>query len=323
MREDLLDILSVFLAFIVFLIIKPYANVWATQFISKVRLATRIKKVGVQSEKNEDGVEDLDDESIGLSKKGPTFGDNALFNFIAEKNPEYIENMKQLLIKAGRRDDADLEEFMKSKLISGLSLFMIFFLLTWTNDFDMPLWGAALGGIVVGVIGGDRLTDLNMEFESNRRKEEIDRGVPDLVDLLVICAESGLDLNSSIRRVAREMRTSNPTLADELSLTAIEMEMIPDHKQVFTNLENRTDCLEIKTISKTLSQSIEYGSSLGASLKDIAIESRQKRMLLAEEKAAKAPTLLTLPMMFFVMPCLFIVMLGPVIIGMINSFSAK
>jgi tight adherence protein C len=97
--------------------------------------------------------------------------------------------------------------------------------------------------------------------------------------------------------------------------------MIPDHRQVFQNLENRTDCLQIRTLSKTFSQSIEYGSSLAVSLRDLAIESRQKRMLDAEARAAQAPTLLTLPMMFFIMPCLFIVMLGPVITGMIRSFS--
>jgi tight adherence protein C len=141
------------------------------------------------------------------------------------------------------------------------------------------------------------------------------------VDLLVICSESGLDLNRSIRRIARELRTSNPTLADELSLTSIELEMIPDHRQVFQNLEDRTNCMEIKTLSKTLSQSIEYGSSLSTTLRDLAVESRQKRMLNAEAKAAQAPTLLTLPMMFFIMPCLFIVMLGPVIIGMMKSFN--
>jgi tight adherence protein C len=117
------------------------------------------------------------------------------------------------------------------------------------------------------------------------------------------------------------MRTSNPVMADELSLTAIELEMIPDHRQVFENLENRTNCLPIKTLSKTFSQSIEYGSSLAVSLRDLAVESRHKRMLDAEARAAQAPTLLTLPMMFFIMPCLFIVMLGPTIVGMIKAFS--
>jgi tight adherence protein C len=266
--------------------------------------------------------EEDDDENIGLTNQGPAFGANTLFNFIAEKNKGLVEEMQQMLLRAGIRQRNALEEFMKSKFIAGIALFFIIFLILSTNDIDIPLEISFLLSLILGVIGGHKLTNMNLEMLCTRRKDAIENGVPDLVDLMVICTESGLDLNGSIRRIARELRTSNPILADELSLTAIELEMIPDHRQVFENLENRTDCLEIKTISKTLSQSIEYGSSLSTSLRDLAVESRQKRMLNAEARAAQAPTLLTLPMMFFIMPCLFIVMLGPVIIGMMKSFSS-
>ncbi len=322
MRESFLDIIIFCVAFAAYFWIKPYANVWSYKIMSSIKVATRIKRVGVQASEVEGDFSE-EDESIGLSKKGPMFGDNQLFNFIGERYPELIENMKALLLKAGVRQENAMEEFMKSKFTSGLAIFLMILLLLGTNDFDIPMHLTVLIGIIGGVLGGHKLTDLNYEMLANKRKEAIDKGVPDLVDLLVICTESGLDLNKSIRRIAREMRTSNPVLADELSLTSIELEMIPDHRQVFTNLENRTDCLEIKTISKTLSQALEYGSSLSTSLRDLAVESREKRMLMAEGKAAQAPTLLTLPMMFFIMPCLFIVMLGPVIIGMINSFGSK
>lgn len=322
MREYFLDILTLCITFAVYMWIKPYANVWAHKIISNIRVATRIKKVGIQASEVETSF-DKEDENIGLSKKGPMFGENRLFNIIGERYPELIENMKALLLKAGMRQENAMEEFMQSKFVSGLSIFLIVFLVLGTNDFNIPPYLAVIIGLFSGILGGHKLTDLNYEMLANKRKEAIDKGVPDLVDLLVICTESGLDLNKSIRRIAREMRTSNPILADELSLTSIELEMIPDHRQVFTNLENRTDCLEIKTISKTLSQALEYGSSLSASLKELAVESREKRMLTAEGKAAQAPTLLTLPMMFFIMPCLFIVMLGPLIIGMINSFTSK
>ncbi len=323
MREPFLDIITLFVTFAVYLWVKPYADMWAYRIASSVKIATRIKKVGTQASEVEGSFVDEEDENIGLSKKGPMFGDNKLFNFIGEKYPELIENMKVLLLKAGVRHDSAMEEFMTAKFTSGLSIFFIILLLLGTNDFGVPFYLTCLIGILGGVLGGHKLTDLNYEMLANQRKEAIDKGVPDLVDLLVICAESGLDLTKSIRRIAREMRTSNPVLADELSLTSIELEMIPDHRQVFTNLENRTDCLEIKTISKTLSQALEYGSSLSTSLKELAVESREKRMLEAEGKAAQAPTLLTLPLMFFIMPCLFIVMLGPVIIGMLDSFASK
>lgn len=322
MREQVLDIITLLITFSVYLLVKPYADIWAHRIISSIKVATRIRKVGVQPSSSE-SFDDTEDESIGLSNKGPMFGENKLLNIMGEKFPEFIESAKTLLLKAGMRQGNALEEFMKSKLTSGLAIFLMSFIFFGTNDFDIPSYLVLPLSLLLGVLGGHKLTDLNLEMLINKRKEAIDRGVPDLVDLLVICTESGLDLNKSIRRIAREMRTSNPVLADELSLTSIELEMIPDHRQVFTNLEERTDCLEIKTISKTLSQALEYGSSLSASLRDLAVESREKRMLMAEGKAAQAPTLLTLPMMFFIMPCLFIVMLGPVIIGMINSFAAK
>jgi len=323
MGELFLDIITLFIALAVYIWVKPYISIWTYKVMSGIRVATRIKKVGVQASEVEGTLGDEEDENIGLSKKGPMFGENKLFNFIGEKYPELIENMKSLLIKAGIRHDSAMEEFMTSKFTASIAIFLMILLLLGTNDFDIPFYLTVLLGILGGVLGGHKLTDLNYEMIAEHRKEAIDKGVPDLVDLLVICTESGLDLPKSIRRIAREMRTSNPVLADELSLTSIELEMIPDHRQVFTNLENRTDCLEIKTISKTLSQSLEYGSSLSTSLKELAIEAREKRMLEAEGKAAQAPTLLTLPMMFFIMPCLFIVMLGPVIIGMIDSFSSK
>ena len=323
MKEFLLDIFTAFIAFVVFLWIKPKARIWINRLLSTLRVAARMKRTGVQATAVDAGFDDEDDESIGLSKKGPMFGNNALFNMIGERYPEFVEDMKALLVKAGMRQDNDLEKFMQSKFTSCCALMMILFVLLGTNDFgfDIPL--VILISLIGGVYGGHKLSDMNMEMLAAQRKEAIEGGVPDLIDLLVICTESGLDLNNSIRRIAREMRTSNPILADELSLTSIELEMIPDHHVVFTNLEQRTDCLEIRTISSTLSQAIDYGSSLSASLKELAAEARQKKMLLVEEKAAKAPTLLTLPMMFFIMPCLFIVMLGPVIVQMIGSFGGQ
>lgn len=321
MNEAFLDIITWCITFTAYLWVKPYANVWSNKLMSSIRVATRIRRVGVQASSVDVDFDELENENIGLNKKGPIFGDNTLFNFIADRNPDLIEDMRALLLKAGIRQENALDEFMKSKFIAGVAIFLMVFLLLGTNDFDIPSYIVVVIAVFAGCFGGHKLTDWNYELLASKRKEDIDKGVPDLVDLLVICTESGLDLTKSIRRIAREMRTSNPVLADELSLTSIELEMIPDHRQVFTNLENRTDCLEIKTISKTLSQALEYGSSLSSSLKELAIESREKRMLQAEGKAAQAPTLLTLPMMFFIMPCLFIVMLGPVIVGMLNSFA--
>ena len=310
-------------AFAVILLVRSYAERLSIIILSEYRIRTRIQGLKSLGNNTNDDMIVSEEESIGLSGKGPNFGESAILSYIADKNQDLIDDMKALLIKAGQRQENALEEFLKSKLNAALALFIMLLLLLGTNDFDIPPIGVLVISLIAGVYGGHKLTDLNMELMAKKRMESIEHGVPDLVDLLVICTESGLDLNSSIRRIAREMRTSNSVLADELSLTAIELEMIPDSRKVFENLENRTDCLEIKTLSKTLMQSIEYGSSLSSSLRELAAETRQRRMLDAEGKAAQAPTLLTLPMMIFIMPCLFIIMLGPVIISMIRSFSAK
>ena len=316
MSENIIDIVSFLAAFASFWALLPHAKGLVVRIISNRRALTKIRKSSNADQTYEED-DDESSESIGLHKKGPKFT-NKTFVYIAKLNPEVMEEIELLLLQAGMRSETAMETFMKIKVYTSLGLFLFFLLILLS--FEMPILMVIPISIPAAVMASHRLTNANLTNLAAKRKEAIENGVPDLIDLLVICTESGLDLNRAIKRIAREMRTSNPTLADELSLTAIELEMIPDHNQVFQNLEIRTDCIAIRTLSKTFSQSMEYGSSLAVSLRDLAVESRQKRMLNAEAKAAQAPTLLTLPMMFCIMPCLFIVMLGPVIIGMINSF---
>lgn len=316
----LIDFISFTLALVSFYYILPYAKKTLIRVISEYRMRTRIRKTQDQDA----GISDEDfggEESIGLSGKQTDLG--KVGAYLATTNKELIDNMKDLLLKAGMRKENALSDFIKLKVNASLLLSVMMLIIVGTNDFGVPPIAVIPVSFIIGVFGGHYLTNMNMEVIAQNRKNQIEHGVPDFVDLLVICTESGLDLNRSIQRISREMRTSNPVLADELSLTAIELEMIPDTRKVFENFENRTDCLEIKAISSTLIQASEYGSSLSNSLRDLAVESRQKRMLNAEAAAARAPTMLTLPMMVFIMPCLFIIMLGPVIIGMIKSFSGN
>lgn len=266
---------------------------------------------------------DIHTEDIGLGKKGNLFDQGSLLNSLVEYNKEEIDKMLVLLKKAGKREDNALREFLYKKIlyIVAMSIFIFAFLTSKSLDIYPGL--LALGSILMGIILGHQVTNMLLEGEVAARQDLIQKGIPDLIDLFVICSESGLDLNTSIRRIAKEMRSSNIILAEEMSLTSIELEMITDSKQVFENLENRIDSPLIKSLSKTLSQSIEYGSSLGASLRELSVESKNKRMMDAEGKAAQAPTLLTLPLMLFILPCLFIVMIGPVIINVIDTMPSS
>lgn len=312
-----MDLICFITAFFIVRYAVPYAQQTVIKIVSEYRMRARIRKTNEQDAAGLGSGEF--EEGIGLSNRGANLG--KIGAYLIATNKELIENMQSLLLKAGMRSENAMSEFIKMKINVSVLLGLTVLFLLGFSDWGIPLLAVLPLSLLIGIAGGHYLTNANLETIAQNRKKQIEHGVPDFVDLLVICSESGLDLNRSIQRISREMRTSNPILADELSLTAIELEMIPDTRKVFENFENRTDCLEIKAISSTLIQASEYGSSLSTSLKDLAIESRQKRMLNAEAAAARAPTMLTLPMMVFIMPCLFIIMLGPVIISMIKSFS--
>jgi tight adherence protein C len=260
-------------------------------------------------------------KNIRLKQENMRYFDNPIIRLMVRLDENFLENTKLLLQKAGMREEKALEEFMHSKIMSSAFVFCISAILLATNEtISFDFWVYIPVSLVIGILGGHRLTELNMVVIAEKRKNAIEYGIPDLIDLLVICTESGLDLNKSLRRIAKEMRTSNSMLADELGLMSIEMEMIPDQKQVFENFDRRSDSQQIKSLAKALSQSVEYGSSLSTTLRDLAVEFRQKRMLDAESRAAQIPTLMTLPMMFCILPCLLIVMLGPVILSVLNMF---
>lgn len=263
-------------------------------------------------------------EDIGLTKRKKTLLDNDIVKNIVAQNKERVQLIKSLLVKAGKRENEDFSNFVANTfLVYGIAGCLICFYLLdqYLIKQSLPVWCSIFAALPCGLYAGYYISLSNLKSYAVERQKKIDRGVPDLIDLLVICTNSGLDLNRGLVRIAREIRNTNIELSNELTITAIELEMISDFKQVFLNMEERTDSVQIKSLAKTLSQSIEYGAPLAELLKELASEVRQKQMLIAEERAARIPTLLTLPLMVFILPCLFIVMLGPVVIEAMKGFS--
>jgi tight adherence protein C len=154
-----------------------------------------------------------------------------------------------------------------------------------------------------------------------KRRKLIQKGLPDTLDLLVICAEAGLALDAALIRVSREMERSAPEVADEFGLTAVELGFLPDRKQALKNLIKRVRLPSIRGVVNTLMQTEKYGTPLSQALRVLAAEYRSERMLKAEEKATKLPALLTVPLIVFIMPTLFIVLLGPAILRAIDGLS--
>jgi tight adherence protein C len=157
---------------------------------------------------------------------------------------------------------------------------------------------------------------LNQAVKS--RQGRLRRQLPDGLDLLVICAEAGLSLDAALTRVAREIGFSSPDLADEIGLTAVEIGFLPNRRQALMNLAKRTEVPSIRGVVNTLVQTERYGTPLAHSLRVLSAEFREERMLKAEEKAAKLPATLTVPMILFILPTLFIVLVGPAIIQVMD-----
>ena len=171
-----------------------------------------------------------------------------------------------------------------------------------------------------GVLVGAYLPVLLLKNAISRRYQKLRRQLPDALDLLVICAEAGLSLDAALTRVAREMGPSAPELADEVGLTAIELGFLPNRRQALLNLVRRADLPPIRAVINTLTQTERYGTPLAHSLRVLAAEFRDDRMMKAEEKAARLPATLTVPMIIFILPPLFVVLIGPAVIQVLASF---
>ena len=144
-----------------------------------------------------------------------------------------------------------------------------------------------------------------------KRTSAIRKGLPDGLDLLVICAEAGLTVDAAFGRVAREVGKAHPELGDEFALTSIELGFLTDRRLAFENLAKRIDLDSIRGVVTTMIQTEKYGTPLASALRVLSAEFRNERMMRAEEKAARLPAIMTIPLILFILPVLFIVILGP------------
>ncbi len=193
----------------------------------------------------------------------------------------------------------------------------LFVLTTMGENLSMMSSVSAAGA---GVLFGAYAPVLILKNSVARRYQKIRRQLPDALDLLVICAEAGLSLDAALTRVAREMGPSAPELSDEVGLTAIELGFLPNRRQALLNLVRRADLPPIRAVVNTLMQTERYGTPLAHSLRVLAAEFRDDRMMKAEEKAARLPAIMTVPLILFILPCLFVVLIGPAIIQVIDTF---
>jgi tight adherence protein C len=169
---------------------------------------------------------------------------------------------------------------------------------------------ATVIGAVVGLMG----PNWALGFMRRAYMAALRRGLPDAMDMMVVCAEAGLGLDSAVARVARELAGSNRAVAAEFALLAYELKVLPDRRLALTRLAERAPIDALQRLAGTLAQTFRFGTPLAQALRVLANESRQERMLRLETKAARLPALMVLPLILFIMPCLFIVLVGPSVV---------
>ncbi len=175
-----------------------------------------------------------------------------------------------------------------------------------------------LGAVLVGW----RLPDIGLFMLARRRKRKLESSLPDALDLLVISAEAGLSLEQGVDFVAREMAQAMPELGQELQITSAELRVLGDRRAALHSLAKRIDLPAVRSIVATLMQTMRYGTPLAQSLRILAAEMRTVHLLRMEERAARMPVLLTLPLMCFILPSLVLVVIGPAILQAIDGFRA-
>lgn len=168
---------------------------------------------------------------------------------------------------------------------------------------------------------GYKAADLYVGNLVTKRTLAVRKGLPDALDLLVICAEAGLTVDTAFNRVAKELGRGYPELGDEFALTAIELGFLTERRMAFENLAYRVNLDSIKGVVTTMIQTEKYGTPLASALRVLSAEFRNERMMRAEEKAARLPAIMTIPLILFILPTLFIVILGPAACSIGDAFS--
>lgn len=230
------------------------------------------------------------------------------------------EASRNLLRQAGLRNERHLILYLASRVIAPISLGILSFVYVSAIYGDEMSPQMRLSVAAMGVIVGNYIPFLFLRNLITKRQASIRRAWPDSLDLMLICVESGMAIEPAMQRVAREIGTISVPLAEELALTVAELSFLQDRRKAFDNLGKRTGLPQVKSVVTSLIQSERYGTPLGTALRVLAQENRDMRIAEAERKAAALPPRLTVPMMVFFMPVIFVVILAPVIMTISQYF---
>ncbi|MBU1334703.1 MAG: type II secretion system F family protein [Alphaproteobacteria bacterium] len=297
---------------------------FGSSFIVKSEMRDRIKRVALEREKMRAeemarlrGNGGSESRGIRRASETKTYMKTVVDRFDLKKAFQDDATVDKLAM-AGFRGQGHLTTFLFMRMAAPIAIFLLvtFYVLVLAPG-GRPLYlnlTYAIGAALVGAY----LPNVLLKNTTTKRQASIRRAWPDCLDLMLLCVESGMSMEHAFKRVAREIDQQSPELAEELTLTTAELAFLEDRGRAYDNLGRRTGLDGVKSVMTALIQADRYGTSVGQALRVMAEEGREQRMMEAEKKAASLPPKLTVPLILFFLPVLFIVILSP---AMIKVFS--
>ena len=283
-------------------------------------LKARMKLVEAEKDRLRAGQRALSGKEARLRDATPKSLSDQLVKMFNLRRIFEADSSRDMLRQAGLRSERHLVSYLALRLASPIFLALLAYVYSAIVVKDLsPLMRMLI--TVVAAVAGYYLPVILLKNLVQRRQISIQRAWSDALDLLLICVESGMAVEPALQRVASEIGTASVPLAEELTLTVAELSYLQDRRKAFENLAKRTGLSTVKSVTTSLIQSERYGTPLGTALRVLAQENRDARMSEAERKAAALPPRLTVPMIVFFLPVMFIVILGPAIMKIFETFS--
>ena len=220
------------------------------------------------------------------------------------------KDLRLKLARAGKRSPSAVANYLFKRIALPISFVIVSLIYAWVVFDDKPV-AIRLAGVLAAGGFGYFLPQIMLNNAIQKRQKLLQRAFPDTLDLIVICVESGMSVEAAFNKVTEQMAESSPEMAEEMGLTAAELAFLSDRRQAFENLSERTGMASFRALSTTLLQSERYGTPIANGLRVLAQENRDTRMSMAEKKAAALPAQLTVPMIIFFLPVLFVIIAAP------------
>jgi len=289
----------------------------AMPMLAQDRMNQRMRTMAIERDKMraERLAEMATRERQGRLRKTPTGFMQQIVNALNLRQILDTAELRDRLKRAGLRGQAPLVTYMFFRVVAPLIFFVAVLLYLFVlDDIDYPPLIKLMMAIAAAFIGS-YVPNLFVENLIQKRAQSIKIAFPDALDMLLICVQSGMSVEAAFGKVSKEVAGQSLELAEELSLTTAELSYLQDRRQAFDNLGKRTGIPGVKAVTTALIQAERYGTPVGQALRVMAKENRDIRQSEAEKKAAALPPKLTVPMVIFFLPVLFVIILFPAAIG--------